>query len=134
MNILTHFSHPDRMHFSDIPVGTYSQDQIGLSLCKFCTVLHGIRMSIHARAVISHSLSVLLKLQKLRAYTFWQSSSPMLSYVLFPVYSLKRLRCRQCRQGQLGHSREHKNMNTDRNLPLCNGYTSKMLKVTTFAM
>lgn len=122
INILMHFSHPDRKHFSGIPPKYTQLDQIGLCFCKFSTVLHRIRISIHTRAATSHSFSALLKLQKSQAYTFWQNSNPMLNYVLFPVYSLKQLWCRQCRQGQLGHSRETKNMNADRNLLLCNDY------------
>lgn len=82
INILIHFSRPDRMNFSDVPLKYPQSDQIGLSLCKFYTVFHGMRMSIHARAVISHSLSVFLKMQKSQVYSFWQGSnqSQMMCY------------------------------------------------------
>lgn len=117
INTLIHFSHPDRMHFSDIPLSVYGWIRLA-SLCKFYTVLCGIRMSIHARAVISHSPSVLLKLQKCQAYTSWQNSKLVLSYVLFPQAFVVQT----MQQVQLGHTRELKNMNADTNLPPCNGY------------
>lgn len=117
INTPIQFCHSDRMHFSDIPLSAYGWIRLA-SLCKFYTVLCGIWTSIHARAVLSHSLSVLLKLQKCQAYTSWQSSKLMLSYVLFPQAFVVQT----MQQGQLEHPRELKNMNTDRNLPSCNGY------------
>lgn len=82
INILIHFLYPDRMHSPKY----LQSDQIGLSLCKFCTVLHRIRMSIHEKAVISHSLSVLLKVQKSEAYTFCKA--PAWHYVLYAIPSV----------------------------------------------
>lgn len=118
INILIHFHHPDRMYSPKY----LQRDQTGLSLCKFCTVLHRIRMSTHEKAVISHSLSVLLKVQKSEGYAFCKA--PTRHYVLYAIanvfpqaFAVQTMQTRTA--GALKGTQEHEYRE---NLPLCNGY------------